>query len=86
MYIEIDFTGICSLNQEQTELTVKMSSDEWDSRKQWRQDMEYAASNQNDQINEPIEDALKPLGLTLSEEDHTFNEDNECIIYKVVKI
>jgi hypothetical protein len=86
--MEIEFfnanTGF--LNEDQTELTVHMSPEGWDSYKQWRQDMELAAQNSNDIINEQIEQALEPLGLTLSSEDHEFDEDVQEIIYKVVKL
>jgi len=86
MKIQIDFIHTGTLNEDQTELTVYMSSEGWDSHKQWRADMEAAAENQHDGINEPVWEALEPLGLTLSDEDHEFDEDDECIVYKIEKL
>jgi len=86
MTLEIDFNYEGEINSDFTEMTVYYDSDGWDSRKRWRQDLEAAAENSNDMINESVEEALEKIGYTLSDEDHEFDEDNECITYKIVKL
>jgi hypothetical protein len=86
MEIQIDFMNTGILNEEKTELRVHMSSNGWDSRRLWREDLENAAQNNNDIITEPVLEALESLGLTLSEEDHEFDEDRELIIYRVIAL
>ena len=86
MKLEIDWNCIGEINEDFTEMIVYYDSDGWDSRKRWREEMEAAAENAHDGINEPVWEALKKRGYDLSEEDHEFDEDDECIIYKIVKL
>lgn len=85
MELEINFNYTGEINEDFTEMVVYYDSDGWDSRKNWRMDMESAAENSNDCINEPVWEALEKIGYTLSNEDHEFDEDDECITYKIVK-
>ena len=85
MTLKIDFANEGEINSSFTEMTVYYDSDGWDSRRQWRLDLEAAAENSNDMITEAVEDALNKIGYALSIADHEFDEDNECITYKIVK-
>ncbi len=85
MELEIDFNCTGEINDDFTEMVVYYGSDGWDSRKQWRLDLEAAAENSNDFLNSAVEEALEKIGYTLSNEDHEFDEDDECITYKIVK-
>lgn len=86
MTLEIDFNYEGEINSSFTEMTVYYSSEGWDSRKNWRQDLEAAAENCCDMITESVEYALEKIGYTLSNEDHEFDEDDERITYKIVKL
>lgn len=85
MELEIDYCTTGEINNDFTEMVVHYSSDGWDSRKQWRIELEAAAENAHDGINEPVWKALEKMGYTLSEENHEFDEDRERITYKIVK-
>ncbi len=85
MEMEIGFNCTGTITDDFTKMVVYYESSEWDSRKRWRLDLEAAAENANDCVNEPVLDALEKMGYTLSDENHEFDEDNECITYKIVK-
>jgi len=67
-------------------MEVQFPSNGWDSRKQWRQDMEAAALDENDLINEEVALALESAGYELAHSGHMFNEDMETITYQIHKI
>ena len=84
MEIEIGHnTG--EINEEGTELTVYFSPNGWDSRKKWREDLEAAAQNDHDGINEAVWIALEEAGYELGE-NHVFDEDTKTITYEICKI
>jgi hypothetical protein len=74
------------INDDFTEMDVYYESDGWDSYKRWREDLQYASENENDSLNGPIYKALEKIGYTLSNENHEFDEENEVITYKIVKL
>ena len=67
-------------------MEVQYPADGWDSRKQWRLDMEAAALDENDLINEEVALALESAGFELAETGHEFNEDEMTITYQIHKI
>jgi hypothetical protein len=85
MELEIGWNCRGEINDDFTEIVVYYDSEGWDSRERWRQDMEAASENAHDGINEPVWEALQKIGYDLSEETHEFDEDDELIVYKIVK-
>ena len=85
MILEIDCnTGW--VDTDLNEMEVQYKRDDWDSSRQWRMDLKEAARNSNDCINGAVEEALEKIGYCLSDKRHTFNEDEESITYKIVKL
>ena len=84
IYIDHNYTG--EVNDTFTEMLVYYDSHGWDSIREWRLDLEAAAENNNDCINEAVDEALANIGYTLSTENHVFNEDEASIKYKIVRL
>jgi hypothetical protein len=85
--IKLDITEEYHLDLDAMILTVYYDPEHWDDQKSFREDIKFAAKNQNDSLISDLEEALSLHGLTINPDtNHNYSQKEGWIEYNLIKI